>query len=452
MWTRSITEPVSPEDYLETAKALMRFIDTRKEAGPEGVFWSLRDASEGRKEYYDEICMYAGASGILCYLLALWDVTKEEAYLEEARKAGAYVCYRWEHDRSLKRNFSRYAFSSGWSGAGYALTRLYEAAGDERYRECVFSIAEQILKDAQPGPDGAGYVWSTYPGIVGNAGTILFLLYAAETYGCDRWKRFAAEAGKAILASGRDMGQGRRYYSGVDPRYFGGGADYADPNFPMGTAGIGYTLLRLYEASGDETFLEAVKGIPEYMESVAASAGRGRLLPHALPDRPNLFYLGYCHGPAGTCRFYYKLWKVTGDPEYARRMDRLAEGLAFAGAPELRSPGYWNTYNLCCGTAGILNLYLGLWAERGDGESLAMARRCGRVLLGGAYRVQTADGPAAEVPFALDRVDPRRISSPVGLFDGAAGIGAALLQLYLAEKGDFRTARLIDDPFPERRG
>ena len=48
-------------DYLTYAKETMNFINSRKNQGPEGIYWSLQDAAEGRSIYYDEICMYAGA-------------------------------------------------------------------------------------------------------------------------------------------------------------------------------------------------------------------------------------------------------------------------------------------------------------------------------------------------------------------------------------------------------
>ncbi len=99
-------------DYLEIAKRTMNFINTRKRKGPEGIFWSLEDAAKGRPVYYDEICMYAGASGILCFLLGLYDVTKDSTYLDEAKEAGSYLKYRWENEPELKRNFSKYAFSN----------------------------------------------------------------------------------------------------------------------------------------------------------------------------------------------------------------------------------------------------------------------------------------------------------------------------------------------------
>lgn len=437
--------------YLRAAQAVMRFINTRKRQGPEGIFWSLEDAATGRTIYYDEVCMYAGASGIICFLLNLYQVTGESAYLEEAREAAKYLKWRWENERTLKRNFSSYAFSSGWSGVGYALLQLYRVTRDEEYSRLVSEIAEQILQNAEKPASGTGYRWSSYPGIVGNAGTVLFLLYASKQLKQKRWKDFAIEAGRSFLGMGRDMGQGRRYYPGVDPQYFGAGDDYIDPNFPMGTGGIGFTLLRLYEESGDEVFLNAVKGVPEYMESVAVpvgKAGKGRLLPHALPDRPNLFYLGYCHGPAGTCRFFYKLWEMTGEDKYAKIMQDLVEGVKETGAPEVRTDGYWNTYNVCCGTAGLVNLFLGLWAADGNQEYLDLAKRCGDVLLKDAVGALDVKDAKIKWRFALDRIAPERVSTPIGFFDGAAGIGAMLLQLHMAENGGFEVHRFIDDPFP----
>ena len=53
------------------------------------------------------------------------------------------------------------------------------------------------------------------------------------------------------------MGNGRICYTGVDPTYFGAGKDYIDPNFPMGTGGIGFLMLKLYEVSGKKEFLDA---------------------------------------------------------------------------------------------------------------------------------------------------------------------------------------------------
>lgn len=439
------------EKYLDAAKAAMNFINTRKRTDEEGIYWTLADAAAGKPSYYDEICMYAGASGIICFLLSLYEDTQDAAYLDEAREAGCYLEYRWRKRRELKRNFSPYAFSTGWGGASFALLQMYLVTKDEHYRALVEEILDQAVRDAIPVKEGEGYYWSTYPGIVGTAGTILVILNAAEKLGREDWKEFAVKAGRYFLTRGRDMGNGMICYTGVDPTYFGAGKDYIDPNFPMGTGGIGFLMLKLYEVSGKKEFLDAVKGVPEYMDTVAVKMRAGKLLPHALPDRPDLFYLGYCHGPAGTNRFYYELYKFSGDAKYRREIEELVKGLEATGAPEKRSAGYWNTENICCGTAGLLNMYLGLWAAFGEEHDLEYARRCAKVLMDTAVFEDDADGGQASWKFALDRVAPERLSTPIGFLDGAAGIGSVLLQMARAERGDFHTVRAVDDPFPERK-
>ncbi|MFR3284792.1 MAG: lanthionine synthetase LanC family protein [Clostridium fessum] len=173
------------------------------------------------------------------FLLSLYEDTQDAAYLDEAREAGCYLEYRWRKRRELKRNFSPYAFSTGWGGASFALLQMYLVTKDEHYRALVEEILDQAVRDAIPVKKGEGYYWSTYPGIVGTAGTILVILNAAEKLGREDWKEFAVKAGRYFLTRGRDMGNGMICYTGVDPTYFGAGKDYIDPNFPMGTGGIG---------------------------------------------------------------------------------------------------------------------------------------------------------------------------------------------------------------------
>ena len=119
----------------------MNFINTRKRTDEEGIYWTLADAAAGKPSYYDEICMYAGASGIICFLLSLYEDTQDAAYLDEAKEAGCYLEYRWRKRRELKRNFSPYAFSTGWGGASFALLLMYLVTKDEHYR----TLVEEIL-------------------------------------------------------------------------------------------------------------------------------------------------------------------------------------------------------------------------------------------------------------------------------------------------------------------
>lgn len=439
------------KNYLQAAKAAYEFINTRRQSGEKGIYWSLEDAAEGRVIYYDEISLYAGASGIICFLIGLYRETMEPYFYEEAEQAGEYIVWRWNHDKELKRNFSKYAFSSGWSGAGFALSQLYLIGKKKEFADTVGEIVDEIIREGEG--TGNGYRWSTYPGIVGEAGTVLFLLYAADVFSGEEWKKSAIKAGEMFLGKGRWLDNTKRVYLGVDPAYFHAKPDYIDPNFPMGTAGIGYTLLRLYEESKEQEFLEAVKGIPEYLDDAAVKMKKGKLLPHGLPDRANLFYVGYCHGPVGTNRFYYKLAQITGEEKYLAAIQELNQGLSEIGVPGKRSEGYWNCYNLCCGTAGLVQMRLGLWAAFGKRENLDAAIEAGEELLAGAWWSEEGkDRPQARWNFALDRIAPERTCTPIGYLDGAAGIGAVLLQLHQAQRGKLDTIRFVDDPFPAHFG
>ena len=96
----------------------------------------------------------------------------------------------------------------------------------------------------------------------------------------------------------------------------------------------------------------------------------------------------------------------------------------------------------------MTNLFLGVWAETGEKEYLNYAIRTGEQLLGFAYHSYENNELQTKWYQAIDRVSPEIVSAPIGLYDGAAGIGWALLQLYLAEEGKFHIARALDDPYP----
>lgn len=459
---RGIFEEIKPEDYLELAEANVRFINTKIKKAPEGITYEINDvpplgANKAVKDnFYDDITFYAGTAGEVYLNLYLYKITQKKEYLETAVEGGKYLEWRWKNQRGLKRNFSDFAFTTGWAGVSYVLIALYKTTHDEHYKNLASEILDTEIKSAKKSPDGIGWYWSSFNGIVGNAGSVLTLLYAAKALENPEWKEFALEAGRYFLNKGKKQKVGIAY-DGVDVSFFSGGDDYVDPNFPMGTAGVGYTLLRLYEESGDKAFLDAVKGIPEYLDSVAVKSKSGaKLLAHGFPKNSDLFFLGYCHGPAGTARFWYKLYKVTGEKKYLDEALSYAQGIIEAGAPEIKSPGYW-AHNFCCGTAGIMNTFLGLWAETKDEKWLNYARRCGKVIAGDALRSDEYDPHEPRVP-----VDPKTLqvkwiflhrrnpvaATKIGLYDGAAGVSLMLAELYQAEKGTFDVPRAIDDPFP----
>ena len=99
------------------------------------------------------------------------------------------------------------------------------------------------------------------------------------------------------------------------------------PNFSHGTAGVGHCLSELAGATGEERFLEAARSAGAYLEAIVAPIGtegtEGALVFHHEPEGEDLFYLGWCHGPAGTARFLLALERATGEPAWRGLADRL---------------------------------------------------------------------------------------------------------------------------------
>ncbi|MDR3280446.1 MAG: hypothetical protein LBT23_08030 [Synergistaceae bacterium] len=433
-------------DYLRAAKAAAAWIERVEVRTGQGVYWpELPD--ENADEGGEAINFYRGSSGKIFFFSQLYAATNEEIFLQRAVEGASYVMANFEKRILLSRlpglPNSEWAFYSGACGVAFAMMELLKLVKNAEIETFVRRILNKIAVAAVE--TEFGLVWCGQSCINYDSGTILFLLYASRYLRDENLLELAVRAGEPLLRLGRRVPEGGERFDGFNPEYYGFDKSVHWANFEMGTAGIAYTLLLLYEASGRDDFLRAAKHGAEYVHAVSAVSGDAALVPYRFPDLKNIFYLGYCHGPTGTARLYHELYNVTGERVYEEFRDMLVRGLLRAGAPEIHSDGYWNVYSQCCGTSGMVGLFLGLWAGIGKQEYLDIANRAGRHILGAA---SVADGLALKWYQAHERVDPSRLRAHTGYIDGAAGIGMALLQIHQANSGVLKTARLPDDPFP----
>jgi lantibiotic modifying enzyme len=220
------------------------------------------------------------------------------------------------------------------------------------------------------------------------------------------------------------------------------------PNFEGGTAGVAFILARVYDATRQEKYLAAAKQGALHLTRIATVRGDAALIPYRFPDLPDLYYLGFCHGPAGTARTFYELHRITREREYQQWTERLARGVIESGVPENLTPGFWNVACQCCGSAGEVDFFLGLWAASGRQEYLDFAQRVARHLVSHASNI---DGKGARWYQAWTRVKPWDVNAETGYSVGASGIGSALLHAHVAAKGRYRAILLPDNPFPSSR-
>jgi lantibiotic modifying enzyme len=215
------------------------------------------------------------------------------------------------------------------------------------------------------------------------------------------------------------------------------------PNFSHGTAGVAYFLATLYAETRNKEFLDAALAGARYLQAVAKTDGDVCLVFHNEPDGRDLYYLSWCHGPAGTARLFYRLYKTTGEQTWMDWVKKAARAEIKSGIPENQTPGFWNNVSQCCGSAGVAEFALSLHRVTGDREYLDFAKRITTNLLSRATR----EGDGLKWIQAEHRVRPELLVAQTGHMQGAAGIGAWLLRLDAFERGMKEGIEWPDSPF-----
>ncbi|GAA1005359.1 hypothetical protein Aple_094260 [Acrocarpospora pleiomorpha] len=376
-----------------------------------------------------EASLYSGAAGIVLFFLELAAATGDETYLQDARSGADYLAATWREVRDP-------TLYHGLMGIAFALAEAGWATGEERFSVAAREVADQVVRSVRKFDEGIG--WTGDPAQRGDGGVILGLLYAAGILGVSAYEQVAVEAGERIAHL---VVPGHRF--GIETPDLP--MDAVTPGFLSGTSGTGFLLARLYGVTRDERFLAAARRGADFVRTISAVSEKCALVPHHVPQARALHYLGFCSGSAGVARMFYELYRVTGDPGDLDWVERLARGIVNSGAPRRRTEGYWNVACQCCGAAGLLELFIGLWAATGEVEHLEVAGTIaddliGRATRNGGYRWYQA----------YRRLRPGEITADTGYLVGAAGIGAALLHLSAAREGGScrRVILLPDNPFP----
>jgi lantibiotic modifying enzyme len=220
--------------------------------------------------------------------------------------------------------------------------------------------------------------------------------------------------------------------------------DWTAPNWSHGTAGIAFCLARLHAATGDRRFLDAALAGARHLCAIAKVDGACRSIHHSNGRGKDLYYLGWCHGPAGTARLFDELARQAGDAEWRPWLCGGGEAVLASGAPEQRSRGYWNNVGQCCGDAGVGEFAISLWQRLGDPRYLGLARRVAAWL----ERQSELASTGRSWSQAEHRVRPELLEAQTGYMQGAAGVGSFLLRLWALDAGRAVKIQLPDCPFP----
>lgn len=422
-------EVQNPEEYLDMAVKAMHMLEYSEIHTDTGMYWDTEPGNsllEKRSDHPD-LTLYCGSTGIIYSLLVFYDQTRDPLWKEKAEAGLDWLCAHWKESFTGDKP-EDYGYYMGVSGIG----SVFLAAGDILKENKWYAEAYQIVKwlKEKAIQTEHGIVWSGRTGLNFDAGSILFLCVCRK-HQIDT-DTLLIKAGDAYLDN-RDGTNGDLYDN----------HDQAMPNFFYGTAGSAFMMAELYQCTGDQKYLAASEEMADWLMHIAVKQKKGVLIPYINEENP-IFYVNLCHGPAGTSKTFELLYDITKDQKYLDFIHELYLGTKDKGVPCVQSTTLWNNVSYCCGTAGLLNWYIGMYLKSGDEEYLHVSEDCGEILAGEAeYEQNMPYWPIAFSRHHTDRIDVR-----AGFFSGNAGIAAELLQLYCLLTGKYHWYRMPDDPFP----
>jgi len=420
-------------DYLDTALKAENWISRHAHRTEHGLVWGL--ANEAPNVYLHTL--YAGSAGIALYYLELHQATGDSRYLDVAREAGRDLV-----DYIYRKKQLTCSALGGWAGYCFALNEIAKATEDDSFRLAARHCAAMLRY--QGSSIGAGIGWiapmpyadltgqkgerEIYDVAEGAAGIGLYYLYAHEQEIHEEALTWVRGIADRLLEVANAAEGGLRWQLMEDIPW-----PFDAPNFAHGTAGVAYFMARVFQITGEQKYLEAAIAGAGHVKAMAQPIGTdGHLVPHILNDgRPHRYYLGFCHGPAGTARLFYLLGELTADDAWMQWSRGLDLGLVATGAPEQRDRGFWNNVSQCCCDAGIGDHAIWMYRATGDDFYLDLAHRVAAEII----RRSSGDADTRFWPQAEHRSQTDFIQAQTGYMQGAAGVGSFLVHLATTLQG-----------------
>jgi len=344
--------------------------------------------------------LYSGASGVALFLAALSTTTGRSEYAEYSLGAMRWLRDCLGSDLAARQFIKqmKLGIGDGVGGVFYALVHIASLLQLEKELDVANSMVCHVAPADLPTQGDGGF------GILsGVAGAILGLLTLHETTG-ETLPLTRAEEFSKILCENAECGESgcRTWKDPVAHRPLTG--------FAHGAAGIGYTLLRMYECTRKESYLVFGTDALRYEELVFCEDVNNwpdfRVFPDKKPIDP---MVAWCHGAPGIGMARAAMLSVLDSQIIRRDIDIAIRSII--------KRGLGNADYLCCGNMGRLLILDGLPRQVSRPELTEWARRQ-------AARLASA---ASTSGYRL----PSRVRGGhnPGLFQGLSGIGYGFLEM-----------------------
>lgn len=415
----------SETDWASLAIASEKHIRQAKYRSDAGISWKqMPDSlnSEGNKT------LYSGTPGIVLFYLELFHATNDSVYLNEAKSGADYLINNLKDTAPDAYEMGLY---TGLAGIGFTLTELFKITNDDVYAKAALKTITLLESASEQSENGIH--WGQLSDIVyGSAGIGLYLHYIADELQSEKADSLSIRVAEGLLDTTIDTLGGLRWkFHPEDDRYM--------DNFSHGTSGVAYFLARAYQRTKHTEYLDAALRAAMLLDTLANNKG---YIPHHLPGGESLYYLSWCHGPAGTSRLYYALYEATKDKLWLTKIIHSANHLMEEGIAVQEKPGFWNNVGKCCGTTGVAEYYLWLYHITGTKAYLRFSETMTEDIL----KKSTQDGDFLKWIHAEHRRRPGQVAAQTGLMQGTAGMGLWFLQLYAHQHNTTPLITLPDTP------
>jgi lantibiotic modifying enzyme len=247
-----------------------------------------REEDGGALSFGRQVDIIFGNAGTALFLLELGKATKQQRFLDAARRAGRALladAVRVPSQADSKRMLPTWVlamggatihmpgFSHGTAGVAYALVRIGVETGDDELLQAGVDGAQWLVENAVA--DGEGLKWAaadsgqkTYMGgwCHGPPGTCrLFLLLHAVT-GEQRWRDMALKGARFVID----------YAANAEKQGKDGEKPYVPPSYCCGVAGVVEFFCDLARVTKDEAHAAFARKAGQYLVDVAIQDGDGR--------------------------------------------------------------------------------------------------------------------------------------------------------------------------------
>jgi len=398
---------------LDAARAVGDWLDRTAFRDEEAVTWvglDLRKGTWSLNPISEDL--YAGIPGIALFLGYLGKVAGDDRATLLSRLAIATLLRRLEH--TAKEVVSIGAFQ-GWGGLVYAAAHLGALWDDGALLQAAEGMAGRIAALAETDVD--------LDVVAGAAGAIAGLLSLHEASGSGIALDVARRCGERLLKTAVPHGAGLQWLTRM-------GGDEPQTGFSHGAAGIGWALIDLGAATGDDRFAAAGREGFAFEREIFWPALRTwigedapLIQPETTPPLERAVAVAWCYGAPGVGLARLGALRHHDDPvllEEASKAVRIT-----------LERGFGKNHSLCHGDLGNLDFLIQASRRFDDPDLARQIRRLRRVVLSSMGREGWLCGTAGSV------------EAP-GLMNGLAGIGYGLLRL--AEPDRVPSVLILEPP------